>query len=266
DVSNNLKRLLIHTENVKTFDEDFTIKWVQKELEIEFAKNQTEAVIEALKNKVMIITGGPGTGKTTIIQAIIKVHLQSGSNVALAAPTGRAAKRMTEATGYTAKTIHRLLEFTYEAGGFKRNSDNPLECDVIVIDETSMIDTILMSQLLNAIPTNAALILVGDIDQLPSVGAGNVFRDIIDSQLVKCVRLDEIFRQSKDSLIIQNAHRVNKGEFPIVTFEKEMPQDFYFFELEEPEVIVERIVSLCKERIPQKFGYHPITDIANMYR
>lgn len=276
EISKEIKRLLLKTKNKITHDESFTLKWVQQQLDIEFATNQAEAVIEALRHNVMVITGGPGTGKTTIIQAIIKIFLNSGSNVSIAAPTGRAAKRITEATGYEAKTIHRLLEFSYESRGttpigaelgfrgascdFKRNSNNPLTADVIIIDEAGMVDTILMAQLLKAV--NGVLILVGDVNQLPSVGPGNVLKDIIESGRVNTVRLDVIFRQSAHSLIIQNAHSINKGDLPTLTFNIREPQDFYFFEIEEQERIVQKIILLCKDKIPQRFGYHPITDIA----
>jgi exodeoxyribonuclease V alpha subunit len=177
----------------------------------------------------------------------------------LAAPTGRAARRMSEATGREARTIHRLLEFSPKEGRFKKDEENPLEAEAFVIDEGSMIDTILMYHLLKAIPLHATLILVGDVDQLPSVGAGNVLKDIIDSQVVPVVRLNEIFRQSRESMIIVNAHRVNSGLMPILTGTGRC--DFQFIEMEEPEAAVERLIGLCLERIPRKFGYHSIDDI-----
>ena len=243
-------------------DRDREIAAVQKDLGITLAQNQARAVRESLDAKVLVITGGPGTGKTTIIRAILRLYRGSGMRVLLAAPTGRAAKRMAEATGHEAKTIHRLLEFSPKNnGGFRKNEENPLEADLIVIDETSMVDVILMYHLLQAAPKEATLILVGDVDQLPSVGAGNVLRDIIDSGQVPCVRLDEIFRQSRESLIIVNAHRINSGELPVTRAEQEGQQDFYFIQQEEPEKVLDAILNLCSEKVPNKFGFDPLNDI-----
>jgi len=205
----------------------------------------------------MVITGGPGTGKTTVIKSIIAVQESLGRKVMCAAPTGRAAKRMSEATGKDARTIHRLLEFSPKEGRFKKDEENPLDADALIIDETSMVDTVLMYHLLKAIPLHATLILVGDADQLPSVGAGNVLKDVIDSEVIPVVRLNEIFRQSKESMIIVNAHKINSGQMPLL----KTGNDFYFIEMEEPEAVVERLVGLCKERIPRKFRFHPIDDI-----
>ncbi len=237
------------------------IQKVQAEMGITLAPAQTRAVRQALDSKVLVLTGGPGTGKTTIINAIIRIAANHGQRVLLAAPTGRAAKRMTETCGCDAKTIHRLLEFSPKEGGFKRNNESPLDADIIVIDESSMIDTLLMHHLLKAIPVRTSLILVGDVDQLPSVGAGNVLRDIIDSGFVPAARLEEIFRQSRSSLIVLNAHRINNGEFPVFTTGGDIPHDFYFVELEEPEKVNEMIVDMCRNRIPDKFGFRAVDDI-----
>ena len=260
-IAGNLKKLYDTRKNVSQSDLDRSIPWVQNELGITLAERQIAAVRASITNKILVITGGPGTGKTTIIRSIIMIYERLGQGILLAAPTGRAAKRMSEATGQEAKTIHRLLEFSPQEGGFKRNEYNPLEADVIVIDESSMVDTILMHHLVKAVPVTATLILVGDVDQLPSVGAGNVLKDIIDSEVIPVVKLNEIFRQSKESLIIVNAHRVNNGEVPRLTYAHDTLQDFYFISIEEPEKILERIISLCKERIPQRFRYDPIKDI-----
>ncbi len=260
-ISNSLKKLLNVKKILRSFDIEKALEWVQKELGIILAENQIKAVKEAINQKVMVITGGPGTGKTTIINSIIRIYRRLGRRVLLAAPTGRAAKRMAEATGHEAKTIHRLLEFSFQEGGFKRNERNPLEADLLVIDETSMVDTSLMHHFLKAVPVTATLILVGDVDQLPSVGPGNVLKDIIESGVIPTVKLNEIFRQSRESLIIINAHKVNNGEMPILTYNKDRLQDFYFFQIEEPEKILEKIISLCKEKIPEKFKFDPIKDI-----
>lgn len=260
-IANKLKHLLIVPKKLRNFDKDKAIEWVQGELKITLAENQKQALKESIDKKMMVVTGGPGTGKTTIINSIIRIYKKLGQRVLLSAPTGRAAKRITEATGHEAKTIHRLLEFSPKEGGFKRDENNPLDADLIVIDETSMVDTILMYHFLKAVPKEATLILVGDVDQLPSVGAGNVLKDVIDSGIIPAVRLTEIFRQSKESLIIVNAHRVNNGQMPIFTYHKDYLQDFYFFHIEEPERVLEKIIELCKEKIPKMFGFKPIEDI-----
>jgi exodeoxyribonuclease V alpha subunit len=243
-------------------DRDKALETVQKNLKLTLAENQTKAIRESLDAKVMVITGGPGTGKTTIIKAIITLHARSGMSILLAAPTGRAAKRMAEATGHEARTIHRLLEYSPKnEGGFKRTEQNPLNADLIVIDETSMVDTVLMYHLLKAVPKQATLILVGDIDQLPSVGAGNVLRDIIDAGQVPCIRLNQIFRQAQKSLIVVNAHKINSGDMPLTQTENNVDQDFYFIQLEEPEKVLEKILELCAKKVPEKFGFDAVDDI-----
>ena len=261
-IAENLRELNKTQRRLFMIDRDKALETVQKSLRITLAENQAKAIIESLDAKVMVITGGPGTGKTTIIKAIITLHALSGMSILLAAPTGRAAKRMSEATGHEAKTIHRMLEFSPKNdGGFKRTEQNPLNADLIVIDETSMVDTVLMCHLLKAVPKQTTLILVGDIDQLPSVGAGNVLRDIIDSGQVPCIRLNQIFRQAQKSLIVVNAHQINSGDFPITQTEKDADQDFYFIQMEEPEKVLEKILELCAKKVPEKFGFDAVNDI-----
>jgi exodeoxyribonuclease V alpha subunit len=256
-----LNTLLASPKQLQLMDREGALQSAQKDLSITLADQQLRAVLEALDRKVMVITGGPGTGKTTIIRAITHVYAKSGQKIVLAAPTGRAAKRMFEATGREAKTIHRLLEFSPKIGRFKRDEQEPLDADLVVIDETSMVDTALMYNLLKAIPQKATLILVGDVDQLPSVGPGNVIRDIIDSSVVPTIRFNEIFRQARQSMIIVNAHRVNNGQMPSFDGQREAPTDFYFLEVEEPEKALQRIIALCKEKIPARFGYNTLNDI-----
>lgn len=261
-IAQKLEALRNSLSPIRAIHPEKAIDWVEKRLNIKLAEKQKEAVLLAATSKILIITGGPGTGKTTIITAILRIFQQLKLKILLAAPTGRAAKRMTEATQEEAKTIHRLLEFSPQKGGFKRDENHPLEADAVIIDETSMMDILLMYHLLKAIPLHAHLILVGDVDQLPSVGPGNVLKDIIDSGAFRVVRLTEIFRQAQESMIVVNAHRVNQGLFPILKKEeKKESQDFYFIEEEEPEKIQEKILSLCSERIPKSFGFHPVRDI-----
>jgi exodeoxyribonuclease V alpha subunit len=209
----------------------------------------------------MVITGGPGTGKTTIINAILKIFSKLRVNIMLAAPTGRAAKRMSEATGHEAKTIHRTLEYSIRKGGFQKNDEYPLNCDLLIVDEASMIDTILMHYLLKAIPPRATFILVGDVNQLPSVGAGNVLKDIIASEAVPVEELNEIFRQARESLIIVNAHKINSGEFPYLKPSEQKLDDFYFIEQEDPDEVLKIILELTTKRIPRRFGLNPVEDI-----
>jgi exodeoxyribonuclease V alpha subunit len=225
---------------------------VGKRDQIEYDEVQLSAIRKAIGSKVMVLTGGPGTGKTTTTLGIIASFETLGQRILLAAPTGRAAKRMSEATGKEAKTIHRLLEFN-PAEGYGRNDENPLDGDVLIVDESSMIDIILMNSLLKAVPLSMRLILVGDIDQLPSVGAGNVLRDIIDSGAVPVIRLTRIFRQAQSSRIVTNAHKINQGIFPDISNGRN--SDFFFIKDEDPEQAARDIVNIVKNRIPKAYGY-----------
>jgi exodeoxyribonuclease V alpha subunit len=231
---------------------------VERRMGVKFAGNQREAIRRAVGEKALILTGGPGTGKTTTTVGMIELFEGAGLRVLLAAPTGRAAKKLSETTGREAKTIHRLLEFSPDVG-FKRDYHNPLEADVVIVDEMSMVDLILMNNLLKAIPPEAKLIMVGDVDQLPAVGAGNVLRDLIDSGVVSTVRLTEIFRQAQQSMIVMNAHRINRGEMPLLKGPKD--RDFFFIEEEDPEKAADLAVDLCCRRLPGYYGYDPIDDI-----
>ncbi len=204
----------------------------------------------------MVLTGGPGTGKTTILNAIIKVFQEARARILLAAPTGRAAKRMSEASGMEARTIHRLLEYSPSEDGFNRNENNPLACGLLVVDEASMMDTMLMYHLVKAAPVGATFILVGDVNQLPSVGPGNVLRDVIASGAVPVVELLEVFRQAAESDIICNAHLINKGELPELHQRAGQKTDFYFFKQDDPEAAADLVVDLVRDRIPRKFGFH----------
>ena len=240
------------------------IAWVESKEGLTLAAAQREAIALAVRSKVMVITGGPGVGKTTLVNSIVQILRAKRMQVVLCAPTGRAAKRLAEATRQEAKTIHRLLEFNPAGGGFKRNHDNPLEGQVFVVDETSMVDLMLAHQFVRALPSHSALILVGDVDQLPSVGPGSVLRDIIDSGVFPVCRLTEVFRQAASSAIITNAHRINQGQtplFPAGKVEDVKRSDFYLFPAAEPEQGVAVIVRLLREAIPKRFGFDPIDDV-----
>jgi exodeoxyribonuclease V alpha subunit len=260
-VAARLKSLFAAAKSIRKIDTDRAIEWIQTKLDITLAQRQIEAIRCAVEDKVLVVTGGPGTGKTTIINAVLKIIARLGVDVMLAAPTGRAAKRMSEATGHEAKTIHRMLEYSIKRGGFQRNQDRTLKCDLLIVDEASMIDTILMHHLLKAIPPQATFIMVGDVDQLPSVGAGNVLKDIIDSGAVKMIELNEIFRQAQESSIVISAHKINNGELPSLKVSARTDEDFYFIEQEDPEEVLRIILELTKERIPRRFGFDPVDDI-----
>ncbi|MDJ0817870.1 MAG: ATP-dependent RecD-like DNA helicase [Desulfobacterales bacterium] len=262
-IARHLKALVGAPKSIREIDSGKAIDWVHGQIGITLAEKQIEAVRQAIQSKVMIITGGPGTGKTTIINAVLRIYAKLSTNILLAAPTGRAAKRMSEATGFEAKTIHRLLEFSLQKGGFQRNEDRPLDCHVLIIDEASMIDTILMYHLLKAVPPSATFILVGDVNQLPSVGAGNVLNDIIGSGAMTVVKLDKIFRQARTSQIIVNAHKINEGRLPFLNTadSNDTRTDFYFIEQEDPDKVLDIILELSKNRIPQRFGFDPVSEI-----
>ena len=252
-----LLRLMSVNRKIKV-DPDVIMKKVETESEITYDEIQLEAVRTAISAKVMVLTGGPGTGKTTTTLGIISAYKQAGCKILLAAPTGRAAKRMSEATGMEAKTIHRLLEYK-PPEGYQKNEEHPLEGDVLILDECSMVDIMLMYNLLKAIPEHMSLILVGDIDQLPSVGAGNVLRDIIDSGSIPVVRLTRIFRQAQGSRIVMNAHRINKGE--TIDMRGGKDADFFFAAKETNQEVVETIVQYCKTNLPRYYHVDPLEDI-----
>jgi len=260
-VAANLLRLLQGETPWATVNVENAIPWVEAKAGIQLSESQKSAVDLALKNKLLVITGGPGVGKTTLVNSILRIIAAKQAEILLCAPTGRAAKRLSESTGLEAKTIHRLLEFDPKAFGFKRNRENPLVADIIVVDEASMIDIVLMNQLLKAIPDNTALLLVGDVDQLPSVGPGAVLSDIISSDTIPVVRLTEIFRQAATSKIIVNAHRINHGSMPVKTEKQEELSDFYFVPAETPEEISDKVLQIVCERIPKRFGLDAIKDV-----
>ncbi len=251
-VTKKIITLAVNKYNDMDVNVDEEIKYFEKDNSIKFATSQKEAIRGAVENGVEIITGGPGTGKTTIINCITEIFEKLNLRVFMAAPTGRAAKRMTEATGRESKTIHRLLEMGVSEGEssilFSRGEDSPLECDVIILDEASMIDIMLMNNLLKAVSMGTRIIIVGDVDQLPSVGPGNVLRDLIESKCIKVVRLKEIFRQSTESMIVVNAHKINNGEMPLMN---QKNKDFYFIKCEDSNKIIDTLISLIDKRLPK---------------
>jgi exodeoxyribonuclease V alpha subunit len=236
------------------------IAWFEEQRKMTLENEQREAIALAVREKVLVITGGPGTGKTTLINAVIQILEKKGRAVLLAAPTGRAAKRMAETTGHEARTLHRLLEFTPKSNAFARGPSHPLEGDLVIVDEASMLDTAMTYALLRALPATCQIVFVGDVDQLPSVGPGSVLLDLIRSRAVPMVRLSRIFRQAEESRIVVNAHRVNQGELPVLGAE-DPASDFFFIERQEPEEVLATIKTLLTERIPRKFGLHPTRDI-----
>lgn len=243
------------------------IKVIEQRDGVTFAPRQKLALEKALSHNLLVLTGGPGTGKTTTIKGLIALLEARKKKIALAAPTGRAAKRMSEATGHEAKTIHRLLKFSPSEMTFEKNFENPLEIEALIVDEISMVDTVLMNSLLRAVPISASVVLVGDVDQLPSVGAGNVLKDVIASGIVEVVELNEIFRQAQTSRIITNAHAINRGEMPYLQNDRD--SDFFFLEVSEPDQVVETVCGLCASRLPRTYRLDSIEDIqvlVPMYR
>jgi exodeoxyribonuclease V alpha subunit len=258
-IARDIKRLLHSHSALRSIAIPRALAWVQETLRIQLAEKQLEAVGRALVDKVQIITGGPGTGKSTISNAILRIMEKLTEKIVLAAPTGRAAKRMSEITGKKASTIHSLLEFDFRKMQFKRNRRNPLDCDLLIIDESSMIDTSLMSHLLKAVPDHARVVFVGDINQLPSVGPGNVLKDLIGSRMLPVTQLNEIYRQAAGSRIITNAHRINDGVMP--NLDNDPTSDFFFIEAQEPEEILKVIVELVSERLVRRYPLHRLDDI-----
>jgi exodeoxyribonuclease V alpha subunit len=258
-VARQVKALAAGPHPLPAANAEAAVEWAERKMTITLAESQREAVREAVTRKVMVVTGGPGTGKTTIVRAILEIFLAKGQRVLLCAPTGRAGKRLAESTGREAKTIHRLLEFDPGIGTFRKGKEDPLDLDLLVVDEVSMVDVVLMNRLLQAIPPWACVVLVGDVDQLPSVGAGAVLADLIDSGVVAVARLTEVHRQAGASWIVRAAHAVNRGAEP-----ESAPAgkgDFYFVEANDPPTIISRIVQMVKERIPAAFGFDPLRDV-----
>ena len=259
EIAEKLKALAVGKPPWPLIDADKAIPWVEKRTKLALAETQIEAVRVSLASKVLVITGGPGVGKTTLVNSILKILGEKAIAIALCAPTGRAAKRLSESTGLEAKTIHRLLETDPRTGVFRRTEEAPLDYDLLVVDETSMVDVPLMRALLRALPDQAALLLVGDVDQLPSVGPGQVLADVIASGAVPVVRLTEVFRQAAESRIIVNAHRINQGLMPDLASVES--GDFFFVDATDPDEGVRKLLAIVRERIPKRFGFDPIRDI-----
>jgi len=260
-VCKKISKLTYSQIQMMNLDIEREIKQCEDDNNIVLADQQKESIVQSTAQGVMVITGGPGTGKTTIINSIIDIFERQNLKVLLAAPTGRAAKRMSEATQHEAKTIHRLLEYQFSDSGylgFNKDSDNPLAADLIIIDEASMLDILLTNHLLEAVSEGTRMIFVGDVDQLPAVGAGNVLSDLIESGFIKTVALTEIFRQAQESMIVTNAHRINVGEMPIVN---EKDKDFYFIKQKNTKDVLDTVVSLCKERLPNFYKFDAVKDI-----
>jgi exodeoxyribonuclease V alpha subunit len=261
-IAQSVQRLVAASSHpLPSIDIEKAIEWVERKLNLPLAPRQRDAVREACRAKFLVITGGPGVGKTTIVRSILEIFLAKRKQCLLAAPTGRAAKRLAESTGQSAKTIHRLLEFDPSSGDFLRGPNRPLEADLVIIDEASMIDIVLGHQLLRAIPDSAAVLLVGDVDQLPSVGPGTVLADLIASQTVPVARLTEIFRQARESRIITAAHAIHSGEEPETAPPGDKTSDFYLIEAETPDAIRDMVVRMVAERIPARFGVDPKRDV-----
>ena len=259
-VTTHVMRLLSGKSAWSGIDLSKAIQWVEERNQIQLSESQRNAVQLAVQNKFCIVTGGPGVGKTTTVNSILKIIKAKKAQVLLCAPTGRAAKRLSESTGEEATTIHRLLEFDPTAFDFKHNAENPLEAELLIVDESSMVDVVLMNQLLRAVPDNCAVILVGDIDQLPSVGPGAVLNDLIASEQLPVARLTEIFRQAATSQIITGAHAINRGKAPKPT-EKGADTDFYYLNGTEPEELFHKLMTVVTQRLPQKFGLDPVNDV-----
>ncbi|MDD4362878.1 MAG: ATP-dependent RecD-like DNA helicase [Atribacterota bacterium] len=259
EVSQKIADLIHHPQQLSQINIEEKIKELEKNYKISFAPEQKKAIQEVLLHRVLILTGGPGTGKTTTTIGLIELFEDLGLKIVLAAPTGRAAKKISEATGRNAKTIHRLLSYNPKKRGFTKDEQNPIKTDVIILDEVSMIDIVLMHQLLKAVRKGTFLILIGDIDQLPSVGPGNILKDMINSETIPVIRLTHIFRQKENSLIVVNAHLVNQGKFPMLNGKRE--RDFYFIKEEDPEQAAKKIVHLCTSRLARNYQLNPISDI-----